>query len=139
MSICIFFGYFQWLEQIINIEKFFFGAVTWVGLLPKQYCGENILYFNRGDCIAEIVLQYGRLEGLEGIEIVLQYTKCIVTEREGEAAGPLYCNTVNCIARECWWKLYCNIILQYSGEANNLEFCIAGNCIAIQYTWNVEC
>ena len=45
------------------------------------------LYCNLGcvvasDCIArdrEIVLQYGRLEGLEGIEIVLQYTKCIVT------------------------------------------------------------
>ena len=51
----------------------------------------NILYCDRGlcrlglycgICIArdgEIVLQYGRLEGLEGIEIVLQYTKCIVT------------------------------------------------------------
>ena len=35
MSMCIF-GYFQWLEQIINIdEKKKFGAVTWVGLLPK--------------------------------------------------------------------------------------------------------
>ena len=69
---------------------------TVFGLLPKQYCEKNIyifciarfqLYCNLGcvvasDCIArdgEIVLQYGRLEGLEGIEIVLQYTKCIVT------------------------------------------------------------
>ena len=112
-----------------------------------MYCNRKELYCNLGcvvasDCIArdgETVLQYGRLEALEGIEIVLQYTKCIVTEREGEAAGPLYCNTINCIAREGWWKLYCNIILQYSGEANNLEFCIAGNCNAIQYTWNVEC
>ena len=102
-----------------------------------MYC--NLGCVVASDCIArdgEIVLQYGRLEG---IEIVLQYTKCIVTEREGEAAGPLYCNTVNCIAIEGRWKLYCNIKLQYSGEANNLEFCIAGNCIAIQYTWIVEC
>ena len=73
-----------------------------------MYCNRKELYCNLGcvvasDCIArdgEIVLQDGRLEGLEGIEIVLQNTKCIVTEREGEAAGPLYCNTVNCIARE---------------------------------------
>ena len=52
-----------------------------------MYCNMKELYCNLGcvvasDCIArdgEIVLQYGRLEGLEGIEIVLQYTKCIVT------------------------------------------------------------
>ena len=52
-----------------------------------MYCNRKELYCNLGcvvasDCIArdgEIVLQYGRLEGLEVIEIVLQYTKCIVT------------------------------------------------------------
>ena len=61
MSICIFFfGYFQWLEQIINIEKKkIFDAVMWVGLLPKQYCEKVV-------CIAGewVVLQRFRLKWL---------------------------------------------------------------------------
>ena len=46
------------------------------GLLPKQYCEFFFFLY----CKVPIVLQ---LEGLEGIEIVLQYTKCIVGEEVG--------------------------------------------------------
>ena len=89
MSICIFFGYFQWLEQIIKKKKKNFGAVTWVGLLPKQYCRENILYFDRGDYIAGVYCNVVGLNSLSCIaiekegclvgEVVSQYTWCIVT------------------------------------------------------------
>ena len=53
-------------------------AGTVFGLLPKQYCVKLFFFFLC--CKVPIVLQ---LEGLEGIEIVLQYTKCIVGEEVG--------------------------------------------------------
>ena len=43
------------------------------GLLPKQYCGENSLYFNRGDCIAGV---YCNVVGLNSLS-------CIAIEKEG--------------------------------------------------------
>ena len=53
MSICIF-GYFQWLEQIINIDgKKNFGAVTWDGLLPNCIA--------RRDCYVAIQSVYCKL------------------------------------------------------------------------------
>ena len=52
-------------------------AGTIFGLLPKQYCVKKFFFLC---CKVPIVLQ---LEGLEGIEIVLQYTKCIVGEEVG--------------------------------------------------------
>ena len=56
-----------------NEKKKKIDAGTVFGLLPKQYC--EIFFFLY--CKVPIVLQ------LEGIEIVLQYTKCIVGEEVG--------------------------------------------------------
>ena len=51
--------YFFMIFQLLEIkkkkdEKKKIYAENRFGLLPKQYCGENILYFNRGDCIAGV-------------------------------------------------------------------------------------
>ena len=69
MDECIF-GIFQCFGT--NEKKKIY-AKNRFGLLPKQYCGENILYFNRGDCIAGV---YCNVVGLNSLS-------CIAIEKEG--------------------------------------------------------